>query len=77
MVITNFGGWIGMEIEKSNCGFTYSPENPSELAEKLAPFISSSHLLDEVSERARALGMKYKKEDLIDKLEDWLTTNSK
>lgn len=70
LIITNFGGWVKNEIVKANCGFSYNPNDPTELIEKLNPYINDTQKLLSAQRNSRLLAETvFSREKLI---EDWL-----
>ena len=71
IIITNFGGWVRDEIENTQCGFSYTPDNTYEFIEKLTPYVNSEVLRLEAQTNARRLAEnKFSRNGLIEK---WLT----
>ena len=67
LVIINFGGWIKDEIEKEQCGVYLDPRHPTEIVNKIRPFLDDPHLLRQFQQRARHLAeAKYRREILGD-----------
>jgi glycosyltransferase involved in cell wall biosynthesis len=58
LVLTNFGGWIKSEIETEKCGLALDPQHPSDLVNKIAPFLNDIGLLKQYQRNARALAEK-------------------
>lgn len=57
MIITNFGGWIRMEIEKEKLGFSYS-NDPQEFVSRLDGFLSDPSLIEKAQHNSRTLAEK-------------------
>jgi glycosyltransferase involved in cell wall biosynthesis len=55
LIISNFGGWIKNEIEKTKCGFALHPQKPFELPERIKAFLLDRTLLRQYQEQARKL----------------------
>jgi len=67
LVIINFGGWIKDEIEKEQCGVSLDPRHPTEIVNKIRPFLDNPTLLRQFQQRARQLAeAKYAREILGD-----------
>lgn len=58
LIITNFGGWIKDEIERTPCGIFLDPKQPADFVKKVAPFISDLALLKGYQAGARVLAEK-------------------
>lgn len=57
MIITNFDGWIGDEIEKEKLGFSYS-NDPKDFVRKLSHFLSDPTSVQECQRNSRMLAEK-------------------
>ncbi len=67
VVISNFKGWIGDEIEKNECGFCYPPDQPEIAIENLSELIAKPWLVETWQKNARHLAEStYQKELLLD-----------
>jgi glycosyltransferase involved in cell wall biosynthesis len=55
MIIVNFGGWIGDEIETNNAGIRIRSIAGDDIVSKLQPFLNSPSLLSEYQKAARHL----------------------
>lgn len=55
LIITNFHGWIGEQIERNDCGFSYSPEDTPLFIEKLKAYIQDPGKLAQAKQNARRL----------------------
>ena len=65
LIIINFGGWIKQEIEQMQCGFYYSPQQPTEFVKKLSAYLYEGGLLERAQTASRKLGEeKYSREKL-------------
>lgn len=65
LIIINFGGWIKQEIEQTQCGFYYNPQQPTEFVKKLSAYLYEGGLLERAQVAARKLGEeKYSRERL-------------
>lgn len=70
IIIVNFEGWVNDEIESAECGFSYQPDNPKELIEKIKPYLFDSELRVSTQLNARKLAeQKFSRKELIEK---WL-----
>ncbi len=56
LIIINFGGWIKQEIETTQCGFYYNPQQPTEFVKKLSAYLYEGGLLERAQMAARKLG---------------------
>ncbi|MBN8576205.1 MAG: glycosyltransferase family 4 protein [Cytophagales bacterium] len=65
LIIINFGGWIKKELEETQCGFYYNPQQPTEFVKKLSAYLYEGGLLERAQSAARKLGEeKYSRENL-------------
>jgi len=65
LIIINFGGWIKQEIEQTQCGFYYNPQQPTEFVKKLSTYLYEGGLLERAQNASRKLGVgKYSREKL-------------
>ena len=64
LIITNFGGWIGLQIEREACGFRYDPQNPDTFRAAILPFLQDLNLLTEFQKNARLVAQQYSVEKL-------------
>jgi glycosyltransferase involved in cell wall biosynthesis len=65
LIIINFGGWIKQEIEATQCGFYYNPQQPTEFVKKLSAYLYEGGLLERAQTASRMLGVeKYSREKL-------------
>jgi glycosyltransferase involved in cell wall biosynthesis len=67
MIITNIQGWIRGLVEKRNFGIYADSDIPSELREKIIPFINSPELLAKYQNNARTTAEQFfERKDLAD-----------
>lgn len=65
LIIINFGGWLKQEIESTQCGFYYNPQQPTEFVKKLSAYLYEGGLLERAQTASRKLGEeKYSRERL-------------
>jgi hypothetical protein len=65
LIIINFGGWLKQEIESTQCGFYYNPQQPTEFVKKLSAYLYEGGLLERAQAASRKLGAeKYSREKL-------------
>lgn len=65
LIIINFGGWLKQEIESTQCGFYYNPQQPTEFVKKLSAYLYEGGLLERAQVASRKLGEeKYSRERL-------------
>ncbi|RAW03212.1 glycosyltransferase family 4 protein [Pseudochryseolinea flava] len=68
MIITNFGGWIGKEIQEERCGIVIDQKLQSEFPRLIQPFIENSSLLVEYQQASRKLAQaKYARRKLSER----------
>ena len=59
LIIINFGGWIGREIQENRCGIYVDPREPLDFVRKIKPFLEEqSNSLQQFQEAARQLAEK-------------------
>ncbi|MBX2895515.1 MAG: glycosyltransferase family 4 protein [Cyclobacteriaceae bacterium] len=67
LIIINFGGWLKQEIESTQCGFYYNPQQPTEFIKKLSAHLYEGGLLERAQAASRKLGEeKYNRKILSD-----------
>jgi glycosyltransferase involved in cell wall biosynthesis len=65
LIIINFGGWLKQEIESTQCGFYYNPQQPTEFVKKISTYLYEGGLLEQAQAASRKLGAeKYSREGL-------------
>ncbi|MBX2913736.1 MAG: glycosyltransferase family 4 protein [Cyclobacteriaceae bacterium] len=55
LIIINFGGWLKQEIESTQCGFYFNPQQPTEFVKKLSAYLYEGGLLERAQAAARKL----------------------
>lgn len=55
LIIMNFGGWIKEEVENNQCGIFLDPKHPSDIVQKIDPFLQQRELLLQFQRNARQL----------------------
>ena len=75
LTIVNTKGWLKDIVEKENCGFYHSPENPHEFIEKTAPYIQDNKALTTAQLNARRVAEEqFSMESLTNKVNNVLST---
>lgn len=68
LIIVNFEGWVKYEIEQANCGFSYHPNNPDELIDKIKPYLIDPNKLKIAQSNSRSLAAtKFSRDKLINR----------
>jgi glycosyltransferase involved in cell wall biosynthesis len=68
LILFNFGGWIKEEVETERCGFYIDPKRPSQIVEKIQPFVDSNEQLQQYQAASRKLAeSKYARRILSEK----------
>jgi glycosyltransferase involved in cell wall biosynthesis len=76
LIVTNFGGWIKEEIEKTKCGIHVSPSNGTDFVEKIRLFVEDKSLLRSYQNSARSLAEnKYSRKALSEKFHAVITNS--
>jgi glycosyltransferase involved in cell wall biosynthesis len=55
LIVVNFGGWIKEEIESNRCGMYVHPNQPTDFANKIEPFLRNNELLVQYQQASRLL----------------------
>ena len=71
LIVTNFGGWIKAEIEKTQCGISLDPKHPTDFVKKMEPFLYNGTKLLEFQQNSRKLAEgKYSRKKLASQFAD-------
>jgi glycosyltransferase involved in cell wall biosynthesis len=73
-VLNNYPGWLAEMVEKHQCGFAVSPDNPAAFADALEKAAADRPALQAMGQRALALAKtQFARQALADKWVDWVT----
>lgn len=72
-VLNNYPGWLAEMINKQECGYSVSPDDPEAFADALENAQDNRGLLKEMGKRSKELAKKdFRREDLADSWVDWV-----